>query len=214
MALAGYYLKFPGELPNPAQSLTAQSDELFPHFIAAVLPAGLSGLVVSALFAAAMSSLDSGISSISTVLVTDFRSLFAKHCATESARLRRARLIGIGVGGIAIAMSFGVTYMPGDNLLEITVRVSSVLSAPLFVAFALAFFTRRTGPAGAWTGIVTGATLGILLTFWNPIIHFFTGNDSSVSITFIMPISAIGAFIAGVIASRLFDPVQTDAPQR
>lgn len=201
MALAGYYIRFPEMLPNVDMGLADQADQLFPHFIAAVLPAGLSGLVVSALFAAAMSSLDSGISSISTVLVSDFRAVFARDCTTDRDELRRARIIGIVIGVVAIAMSFAVTYMPGDNLLEITVRVSSVLAAPLFVAFALAFFTRHTGPGGAWTGILTGAFLGILLTFWQPIFRAVTGEESTMSITFIMPLSALGAFTAGYLVS-------------
>ena len=202
MALVGFYLRFPAELPDATLGLTEQADKLFPHFIAAALPAGLTGLVVSALFAAAMSSLDSGINSISTVLVKDFKSVFAHHCDTDEQQLRRAQLVGIAVGAIAIAMSFAVTFMPGNNLLEITVRVSSLLAAPLFVAFALAFFSNRATPAGAWTGIAVGASLGFLLTFWNQIVHTITGIDSHMSITFIMPLSAIGAFTAGVVVSR------------
>jgi Na+/proline symporter len=99
-------------------------------------------------------------------------------------------------------MSFGVTYMPGDNLLEITVRISSLLAAPLFVAFALAFFAKRATPAGAWTGIIVGATLGYTLAFWNHIVEFLTSNESHMSITFIMPLSALGAYTAGVVVSR------------
>lgn len=203
MALVGYYLQFPSQLPDAGAGLADQADQLFPHFIAAVLPAGLSGLVVAALFAAAMSSLDSGISSISTVLITDFESRFAGDCVDDRQRLKRARAIGLIIGVVAIAMSFAVSYVPGNNLLEVTVRVSSILAAPLFVAFALAFFTRKTTPAGAWTGIVTGALLGVLLTFWKPIVHVVTGVESNVSITFIMPLSALGAVAAGVIVSHL-----------
>ena len=149
MALVGFYLKFPALLPDTTTGLTAQADQLFPHFIGSILPAGLTGLVVSALFAAAMSSLDSGINSISTVLIKDFKTVFARNCAADEAQLRRAKYIGIAIGFIAIAMSFAVTYMPGENLLEITVRISSLLAAPLFVAFALAFFAKRATPAGA-----------------------------------------------------------------
>ena len=203
MALVGYYLRFPEQLPNVEAGLADQADQLFPHFIAAVLPQGLTGLVVAALFAAAMSSLDSGISSISTVLVTDFQSIFAGDCRDDAQSLQRARLVGLVVGGVAIAMSFGVSYVPGNNLLEVTVRISSLLAAPLFVAFALAFFAKNTTKAGAWTGIATGAALGALLTFWQPLVRMVTGMESDVSITFIMPLSALGAFTAGVIASRI-----------
>lgn len=202
MAMVGYYLHFPEELPDTAAGLTAQADKLFPEFIGAALPAGLTGLVVSAIFAAAMSSLDSGINSISTVMITDFRAIVARDCATDAQRLRRARNIGVAVGVIAIAMSFAVSFVPGSNLLEKTVRVSSLLAAPMFVTFALAFFARRATPAGAWTGIVTGAGLGFTLTFWNDIVRFLTGADSHISITFIMPLSALGAWCAGVVVSR------------
>ncbi len=203
MALVGFYLKFPDLLPDRDAGLTAQADQLFPHFIAAVLPTGLSGLVVAALFAAAMSSLDSGISSISTVLVTDFPSVFTRGCTSDRERLRRAQGIGVVVGCFAIAMSFAVTYVPGNNLLEVTVRIGSLLAAPLFVAFALAFFTKRCTPAGAWTGIISGAFLGALLTFWQPLVYWLTGAESHLSFTFIMPVSAAGAFIAGVVVSQV-----------
>ena len=52
-------------------SLTANADKVFPHFIAYHLPPGISGLVVAAMFAAAMSSIDSGVNSITAVVVTD-----------------------------------------------------------------------------------------------------------------------------------------------
>jgi SSS family solute:Na+ symporter len=214
LALVGFYLRFPGSLPDEGLSLSGQADKLFPHFIATVLPAGLTGLVVSAIFAAAMSCLNSGINSITTVLVKDFPEIFARDCATDAHQLRRARYIGVLVGTIAIGMSFAVTFMPGDNLLEITVRLSSLLAAPLFVAFALAFFAKRSTPAGAWTGISVGAGLGFLLTFWSSIVYFFTGHASSMSITFIMPLSALGAYIAGVVVSRFTKERQgTDSPR-
>jgi SSS family solute:Na+ symporter len=212
LALVGFYLRYPGTLPDASASLSAQSDKLFPHFIGEELPAGLTGLVVSAIFAAAMSCLNSGINSISTVLVKDFPNVFARGCDTDDLQLRRAQYVGILVGSIAIAMSFAVTFMPGDNLLDVTVRLSSLLAAPLFVAFALAFFARRSTPAGAWTGIFVGAFMGFTLTFWKQIVHLVTGAESDMSITFIMPISALAAYISGVVVSRFTPERKADTP--
>lgn len=206
MALVGFFLKFPGQLPDPSLSLPDQADKLFPHFIAAILPPGLTGVVVSALFAAAMSSLDSGISSISTVLITDFERVFARGCASDTERLHRAKLIGLLVGVIAITMSFAVALVPGSNLLEVTVRVSSLLAAPMFVTFALAFFTKSGTPAGAWTAIVTGAALAIGLTYSGEILALFVRLDHPVSFTLIMPISTLCAFVVGVVVSRYTKP--------
>jgi SSS family solute:Na+ symporter len=203
LALVGFYLRFPQSLPDASLGISGQSDKLFPHFIATVLPSGLTGLVVSAIFAAAMSCLNSGINSISTVLVKDFPNVFARNCDTDARQLRRAQYVGILVGSVAIGMSFAVIYMPGNNLLEITVRLGSLLAAPLFVAFAMAFFAKRSTPAGAWTGITVGALMGFLLTFWHPIVHALTGAESNMSITFIMPLSALAAYTAGVLVSRV-----------
>jgi solute:Na+ symporter, SSS family len=202
MALVGFYLKFPEQLPDMSLGLTEQADDLFPHFIAAVLPVGLTGLVVSALFAAAMSSLDSGISSISTVLMTDFAGLFARRSGEDTNRLRRARIVGVFVGCVAMVMSFAVTLVPGANLLEMTVRVSSLLAAPLFVTFILAFYVKSSTPAGAWMAIVVGALTALSLTYSEQIISLFVTTDTAISITLIMPISALVAFIAGVVVSR------------
>ena len=50
----------------------ANTDAIFPLFIAQQLPAGVSGLIIAAVFAAAMSTLDSSLNSVSTAMVTDF----------------------------------------------------------------------------------------------------------------------------------------------
>ncbi|MBI2433855.1 MAG: sodium/solute symporter [Candidatus Hydrogenedentes bacterium] len=210
LALVGFYLRFPAQLPDPSMSLPGQADELFPHFIAAILPAGLTGLLVAALFAAAMSSLDSGISSISTVLITDFSGVFTHGCDTDAARLARARWVGVGVGCVATAMSFAVSLVPGNNLLEVTVRVSSLLAAPLFVAFVLAFFDKRSTPAGAWAAIATGAILAIGLTYSGEILALFTGETRPISITLIMPVSSLAAITAGIAVSRFTKTRETN----
>jgi hypothetical protein len=60
LALLGYFQAHPELLPE-AGTLNDQADKLFPHFIAFELPPVITGLVVSGLFAAAMSSIDSGV---------------------------------------------------------------------------------------------------------------------------------------------------------
>lgn len=69
-SLLGYFQAFPERLPEHI-SLSDNADLVFPHFIAFELPPVISGLVVAAMFAAAMSSIDSGVNSITAVVVTD-----------------------------------------------------------------------------------------------------------------------------------------------
>ena len=75
MALLGYFKAHPQELPT-GMTIANNADDVFPRFIAYHLPVGVSGLVVSAMFAAAMSSIDSGVNSITAVVSTDYLDRF------------------------------------------------------------------------------------------------------------------------------------------
>ncbi|MGC8861774.1 MAG: sodium:solute symporter family transporter, partial [Armatimonadota bacterium] len=81
-------------LQQKAFVLAQGADKVFPWFIAHILPAGLSGLLLAALFSAAMSSVSSGINSITTILMVDFAHVFSRP-QEEAARVRRAKGIGI-----------------------------------------------------------------------------------------------------------------------
>ena len=58
-------------------------DQVLPFFIIQRFPNGVSGLLIAAIFAAAMSSVDSGINSMSTVIVSDFVRPFRRHTAPK-----------------------------------------------------------------------------------------------------------------------------------
>lgn len=58
-------------------------DDVFPWFIAHVLPTGLSGVLIAALLSAAMSSVSSSVNSIATVLMVDFANIFLEQRMTN-----------------------------------------------------------------------------------------------------------------------------------
>ncbi len=67
LGLYAFYTMNPGQLPE-----AIGGDKVFPYFIATEMPLGLRGVMVAAILAAAMSSIDSGLNSCTTALVTDF----------------------------------------------------------------------------------------------------------------------------------------------
>ena len=81
------------EMLNP----TLPTDSIFPLFIAQHLPAGIAGLLIAAVFAASMSTLDSSLNSVSAALVTDFFVRFRPD-STERSRLVLARSLTAGLG--------------------------------------------------------------------------------------------------------------------
>jgi Na+/proline symporter len=62
----------------------ANSDAMLPYYVITVLPNGISGLIITAIFAAAMSSMDSGINSLSTVIINDFVKPLSKKQASDT----------------------------------------------------------------------------------------------------------------------------------
>lgn len=200
-ALLGYYLRFTGEAPDPTLSIASQADRLFPHFIATALPGGIRGLIVAALFAAAMSSLSSGISSVSTVLVVDFPKTFARGLrADEAGTARRAKAIGLVIGIVSILLSYLIGFVPGENIYSITFRVSGFFVVPLFVLYVMAFFVPFATPAGAWAAIVAGFSAGILFSYWQQIVGHFT-ETGDFSVLLIMPYTLVVSLSAGLLVS-------------
>ncbi len=204
LALLGYFEAFPGEL-GAGLSLSDDGDHVFPYFIAQRLPTGIAGLVVAAMFAAAMSSVDSGVNSISAVVLTDFAPRLGKGGGDDATRLRLARWIAVGTGGLIVLGSFLMAIVPG-NITETTSKTSNLLTTPIFGLFIFAMFVRRVRPVGAFVGTAAGIVAAALVAFSGPIFGFdpVTGGDP-VSFQWIAPISLLVQIAVGFLVSRLFE---------
>lgn len=121
-------------------------DRLLPTFILRGLPNGVSGLLVAALFAAAMSSLDSGINCIATVLIHDFIRPARKTPHTEAEELKLARVLTLVFGAFATALAFYVARF--EHLIEAYTHIVSLFNAPILGLFLLGMLTRRADFAG------------------------------------------------------------------
>ncbi len=196
LSLMGYFRVYPEQLPA-GETIAGAADALFPHHIAHQLPIGISGLVVSGMFAAAMSSVDSGVNSISAVVMTDFVDRFRNEPMTTKGHVRAARWLTATVGIIVVGASSLIEYVPG-NLLEAAKRMTSLLLTPIFTLFFLALFVRFATPAGANAGAVCGFLTAVLVSFWNPLIE-----SRSLSITWINPTALTVGIVLGCAVSLL-----------
>ncbi len=143
-ALWIYFREHPGVL-DPA----LLNDATLPLFIVAEFPAGLKGLIIASIFAATMSSLDSSINSLSSVVVTDYYRRFGRN-VTEAKALRAARFFTIFFGTIG---TLGALYL---STLETRSLFSSFLTfLNLVGVFALGVLTRT----GNWIGALVGAVV-------------------------------------------------------
>lgn len=146
-ALFVYYQVTPAGLPADIKA-----DEVFPHFILTDFPVGVAGLVISALIAAAISSLDSDLNCLSAVFVQDYFKRF-KPGSTEKAQLRAGRMT-VAISGV-LAMLVATTYITaGDKgVLGIVFTLYAIFSGGIVGMFLLGLFTTRTNKQGLYVGL-------------------------------------------------------------
>ena len=133
LSLLAFFLQHKMLVP-PAQSVYADADGLLPYFIMHFLPRGLAGLVISALLAASMSSLSSGVNSACAVLESDFLGRFRRAEPTPSQRLWTVRVLSIVAGVVVVVLSLLIRHVPG-NLFEVACKTVNLLPVPLFGLF-------------------------------------------------------------------------------
>lgn len=153
-----FYQARPEALP---QGLSG--DKIFPHFIASELPPGVAGLLVAAVFAAAMSSIDSALHSLSTSLVVDFYRRIFRPKAAEARCLSVARWLILFWGILGIAAAFYVARL-GEGLLPFMVKYTTCFLGPVLGLFLLGMLSRRANGDGAFWGALAAAALLIGLS--------------------------------------------------
>jgi solute:Na+ symporter, SSS family len=199
LALLAYFRAHPALLPA-GKTIGESADQLFPRFIASGLPAGLSGLIVAALLAAAMSSLSAGVNSSSSVITTDLLGRFWPRPRSEAEHIRLNRRVSVGLGVAVVALSLYISLVPG-NLLEVAYRVSNLLVAPLFSLFFMAMFV----PWATSFGTLVGAAASVIVAVG--IGHF---RMFGLDFLWIMPGSLAAGVVAGMLASLpAFGPRRT-----
>jgi SSS family solute:Na+ symporter len=129
-----------------------KADEVFPYFIAHELPVGIRGLIIAALAAAAISSLDSDLNCLSAIAVQDYYLRFRRQ-ATDKEQLNFGRwmVVAAGIGAIAVAclyISWG-----GEGVLGALFSLYAIFSAGIVGIFILGLFSRRANSQGLYIGI-------------------------------------------------------------
>ena len=160
LGLFAYFYVFPERL---AEGISG--DRLLPFYIIHALPAGLSGLLIAAVFAAAMSTVDSGIHSNATLILTDFVHPLKKIPLTERQSLALARVL-TAVLGLWVTIT-ALFFSDQRGILEAMSQVGSYTAAPLTALFLLGVLTRR-GHFWGWVAATLIVALPLSLYVQNP----------------------------------------------
>jgi SSS family solute:Na+ symporter len=185
LGLFAYYQLHPEQL-----AAGMRGDQILPYFITHKLPDGVSGLLITAIFAAAMSSMDSGINSMATVIMNDFILPFRKVRIDEKTSVRQAQWWTLLLGGFSTAVAFYVSTLHG--IVEAFASFMSLFSAPVLALFLLGMLSRRA----RFDGWCVGAVLSVAVTF---IIQHFT----RINWVYYFPTAFVLCFSVGLLGSIL-----------
>lgn len=151
----------------PLATELASNDEIFPTFIVQRLPRGISGLVIAAIFAAAMSNLSGSLNSLSSSTLLDFYQPLIRPAGGEEALLRLSRWLtaawGVVLIGIAVlARGWGSVFTAG-------LTIASLVYGPMLGAFLLGVLTRRANQRGVMTGMAVSLAFMLGIRAYAPV---------------------------------------------
>jgi len=166
----------------------ADVNYVFPTFVIQHMPIGLVGLMIAAIFAAAMSSIAAELNSLATATVIDVYRRHIKPEATDAHYLNVSK-ISTGLWGVFVCV-MAVYAAELGSLIVVVNKFGSFFYGSLLGVFALAIGTRRTTGTGAFVGLIAGmAAVGLAATF------------TQVSFLWHNVIGAVAVIVVGVIVS-------------
>ena len=179
-AIYGYYRAF----PERADASMGTPDEIFPTFIVNEMPAGIAGLLIAAIFSAAMSSLDSAINSSSAVIVTDLHRRL-RPPITEHAYLVLSRALTALLGLFGTGVALFLTTIEIRSLFDKTMEFFGLFGGGLGGVFLLGVLTTRANGAGVLVGFFASGVIQYLVKMHSPLhffVYIFTGMASCYAI--------------------------------
>lgn len=159
-----YYQSYPKYVAEDIRALNLQ-DQALPQYVRFHFPPGVVGLFLVALMAAVMSSIDSGIHSVTTALMVDFRDRHFAHWKPENNKteVMQDRALVLLIGALSIVLACNVGDM-GD-VFAIGKKVTAGFGGPLLAVFILALFFKNSNTVGVMVGTLTGAVITISLMY-------------------------------------------------
>ncbi|MCA9435441.1 MAG: sodium/solute symporter, partial [Candidatus Omnitrophica bacterium] len=151
--------QFLGEVPD---------QEVYPLLCVELLPAGILGLVIAAMFSATMSMLSSDYNVCASVLTNDVYKRYIRPDADEKHLVLVGRVTTLIIGLVALGVAFLISSGSGEDLFKIMVTLFGIATAPVAVPMLLGLLSKKVNNLGALWGFACGLTAGLLLFFFGP----------------------------------------------
>ena len=192
----------PGVIPEGTRAAA-----VFPWFIVNKLPTGVSGLLVSAILAAAMSTIASTLNSGSTVLLEDYWKRFAPGRANGKSNLFFLRTMTVVLAFVSIGIALTVIWCTEDiTILSAWWAIQGVLSGGMLGLFLIGAFSRRTRAAHALVATVCGFAALVWVVFGQKLLPLPWPLHVNLSIVFATLVIVFVGFVLGLFVRKPSEP--------
>lgn len=189
-ALYAYYKVYPENLSISISN----GDAIFPWYIFTQLPVGVVGLLISGIFAAAMSTLSGSMNSAATAYIVDVYSRFFNK-SHQGSELRTARLATCVIGLISLSFAFFMATWNIASLWDEFNKILGLILGSMGGLFMLGMLTKRANSAGAIVGIIVSI-----------IVQLFVARFHMLHLLLYTASGFISCFVVGYVASFFFKP--------
>jgi SSS family solute:Na+ symporter len=204
---------------SAGQVLTVtRSDRIFPTFIVSEMPHGISGLLIAAILAAAMSNLSAALNSLSSSSIVDFY-LRRRPDASEHQRIVVSRAATVFWGLLLFFLA--VVSRRGGRVVEVGLSIASVAYGALLGVFLLGVLTKRANERGTMVGMLVGFLLNLYIwqeqviwTYLEPVLHTSWKLPRPIPFPWYVMIGSLVTFGVGLLASRFFRDTPSTESER
>ena len=183
----------------PLEQPVERAESIFPIFIVQQMPPGISGLVIAAVFAAAMSTLSSSLNSLSSSAVNDFYRPYLSPGRSEKHYVRVSQLCTAGWGIILIAIA--IVSRNWGGLVEVGLSIPSVIMGCVLGVFLLGKWTRVHTEMAALLGMTVGLTT-VLLVHFNKV--YAWGILPNLAWTWYILIGSLSTILVGAFTEKFY----------
>ncbi|WP_345950636.1 MULTISPECIES: sodium:solute symporter [unclassified Mucilaginibacter] len=176
-------------------------DKVMPNFMVTKIPAGLVGLIVSAILSAAMSTISSGMNASATVFSEDIYKRYFKPGITEkqTMTLLHVATIVVGVAGVAA----GIAMIGVKSVLDVWWQLSGIFAGGMLGLFLLGIISKQTRNHEA----ILAITIGIVVIIWmtlSPLLPAEYGwLRNSLHQNMVIVVGTLAIFLVGLLATKL-----------
>lgn len=156
------------ELASLFPALKEPSEAAFVVMALKTLPSGMIGLLIAGMFAATISSMDSGLNQNAGIFVRNFYRPVLRPAATEGEQLVVGKVTTLVLGAITIMTGLFLNDLKDLSLFDLMQQFSALVSVPITIPLILMLFVRRTPDWSAWTTVVLGLFISWLARFVFP----------------------------------------------